>query len=169
MWGKKRHTERQLSTRLVTTPTAFLSTSVLGSVLLIHVWCGVVTDVVWCVRGVRGVPEEDSREARAFAAVPGLEEDSSTRSPWARSAGVLGLSGVQRKIHQGFGHRVYVNHAPLPSCSSGGARCVCIAFAAFPSTTPMYRCTAGSGQGCMPTFPRCHRAARRGQDTFTPM
>ena len=69
--------------------------------LLIHMWCGVVTDVVWCVRGV---PEEDSRETRVFAAVPGLEEDSSTRSPWARSADVLGLSGVQRKIHQGFGH-----------------------------------------------------------------
>ena len=36
VWGKKRHTERRLGTHLVTNPTAFVSTSVLGSVLLIH-------------------------------------------------------------------------------------------------------------------------------------
>ena len=58
--GKKRHTERQLSTHLVTNPTAFLSTSVLGSVLLVHAWCGVVVCGVVCVRLSRGIFTRDS-------------------------------------------------------------------------------------------------------------
>jgi hypothetical protein len=67
VWGKKRHTERQLSTRLVTTPTAFLSTSVLGSVLLIHAWYDVVTNpTTFLSTAVLGEVTADNTEWSGF-------------------------------------------------------------------------------------------------------
>ena len=75
VWGKN---ERQLSTHLVTNPTAFfLSTSVLGSVLLVHAWCDVMinptaflsTSILGAVAAdntVDGVVSTDSKSISIF-------------------------------------------------------------------------------------------------------